>query len=142
MFRKILVPVDLAHPSSWKHALPEAVEMARSSGGNVILVTVVRELKAILEGVGLSFQMEERFDKATKEIRNIAASQSTSGIEIQTIVRYGGIGHEILAAADEVGADLILLASHRPEMRDYLIGPNAAHVARHAKSSVLVLRRE
>ena len=142
MFKKILVPVDLAHPSSWKHALPEALEMARSSGGNVILVTVVREPKAVLEGVSLSFQMEERFDKAAQEIRNIAESQSTSGIAIQTIVRYGGIGHEILAAADEVGADLILLASHRPEVKDYLIGPNAAHVARHAKSSVLVLRRE
>jgi universal stress protein F len=33
------------------------------------------------------------------------------------------------------------MASHRPEMRDYLIGPNAAHVAQHASCSVLVLRR-
>ncbi len=142
MFRKILVPVDLAHPSSWKHALPEAVELARSAGGNVTLVTVIRELKAIFEGVSLSIQMEALFDKATRGIRNVAASQAASGIEIRTLVRYGSIGHEILAAADEVGADLILLSSHRPEMRDYLIGPNAAHVARHAKSSVLVLRRE
>jgi nucleotide-binding universal stress UspA family protein len=142
MFRKILVPVDLAHPSSWKHALPEAVEMARSSGGNVTLVTVVRELKAIFEGVSLSIQMEALFDKATREIRNVAASQAASEIEIRTVVRCGSIGHEILAVADEIGADLILLSSHRPEMRDYLIGPNAAHVARHAKSSVLVLRRQ
>lgn len=33
------------------------------------------------------------------------------------------------------------MASHRPEMRDYLIGPNAAHVAQNASCSVLVLRR-
>jgi nucleotide-binding universal stress UspA family protein len=35
----------------------------------------------------------------------------------------------------------ILMASHRPEVKDYLIGPNAAHVAQHADCSVLVLRR-
>ena len=32
------------------------------------------------------------------------------------------------------------MASHRPELRDYLIGPNAARVMRHADASVLVVR--
>lgn len=45
-----------------------------------------------------------------------------------------------MAAADKLGCDLIVLSSHRPEMRDYLIGPNAARVVRHAKQSVLVVR--
>jgi nucleotide-binding universal stress UspA family protein len=56
-------------------------------------------------------------------------------------VRFGSIGHEILGAARERRADLIVMASHRPEMKDYFIGPNAAYVAQHAFCSVLVLRR-
>jgi nucleotide-binding universal stress UspA family protein len=35
---------------------------------------------------------------------------------------------------------VIVLASHRPELKDYLLGPNAARVVRHAKCSVLVVR--
>jgi len=45
-----------------------------------------------------------------------------------------------LTTAHEQRADLIVMASHRPELKDYLIGPNAAYVAQHAFCSVLVLR--
>ncbi len=41
---------------------------------------------------------------------------------------------------EEVGAERIVMASHRPELRDTLIGPNAARVMRHANASVLVVR--
>ena len=37
-------------------------------------------------------------------------------------------------------ADLIVVGSHRPAMRDYLLGTNAARVVRHAHCSVLVAR--
>ena len=42
--------------------------------------------------------------------------------------------------ADETNADLIVMASHRPELKDFLLGPNAARVVRHANCSVLVVR--
>jgi nucleotide-binding universal stress UspA family protein len=35
---------------------------------------------------------------------------------------------------------MIVMASHRPELKDYLLGPNAARVVRHAECSVLVVR--
>ncbi len=35
---------------------------------------------------------------------------------------------------------MIVMASHRPEMSDYLLGPNAARVVRHARRSVSVIR--
>lgn len=41
---------------------------------------------------------------------------------------------------DMLGADLIVMASQRPELKDYLLGPNAARVVRHAEQSVLVVR--
>jgi nucleotide-binding universal stress UspA family protein len=37
-------------------------------------------------------------------------------------------------------ADLIVVGSHRPAMKDYLLGTNAARVVRHAHCSVLVVR--
>jgi nucleotide-binding universal stress UspA family protein len=32
------------------------------------------------------------------------------------------------------------MASHRPELSDLLIGPNADHVARHTTASVMIVR--
>ena len=46
----------------------------------------------------------------------------------------------ILQLADDIDADVIILASHRPSMSTYLPGSNAAAVIRHAKCSVLVVR--
>ncbi len=50
------------------------------------------------------------------------------------------LGEEILKAAAESDCDLIVVASHRPALKDYLLGPNAARVVRHANCSVLVVR--
>lgn len=55
-------------------------------------------------------------------------------------VGSGAIGGGILDLARDIGADLIVLASHRPGAKDYLIGANAVHVVRHAPCSVLVVR--
>ena len=46
------------------------------------------------------------------------------------------------AYAKEIGADLIVMTSHRPAMRTYFLGSNAGHVVRYAKCSVLVVRDE
>ena len=53
---------------------------------------------------------------------------------------HGAIYDEIMRLADKIGCDAIVMAAHRPELRDYLLGPNAARVVRHAKQSVFVVR--
>jgi nucleotide-binding universal stress UspA family protein len=63
-----------------------------------------------------------------------------SGLMVEKIVALGSIYREILRAAQEVPADRIVMGSHRPERKDFLLGSNAAKVARHAKCSVLVVR--
>ena len=60
--------------------------------------------------------------------------------EVERIVRNGTVYEEILRIAGETGCDLIVIGAHRPELRDYLLGPNAARVDRHANCSVLVVR--
>ena len=63
-----------------------------------------------------------------------------AGIEVHRIVGQGSIHREIIAAAEKANADLIVMASHKPTARDYLLGANAAHVVRHAACSVMVVR--
>jgi nucleotide-binding universal stress UspA family protein len=63
-----------------------------------------------------------------------------ANLQVDCHVVHGTVYEKILELAAEVGADLIVMASHRPELKDFLIGPNAARVVRHAKISVLVVR--
>jgi universal stress protein F len=141
MFKAILVPIDIAHRSSWEHALPQAIELAAASGGIITVITVVRDLKAAFEGVQFPFQVELMMSSARDKLVEIVSAHRVSAVILNEEVRFGSIGHEILGTARERRADLIVMASHRPEMKDYFIGPNAAYVAQHAFCSVLVLRR-
>lgn len=141
MFKSIVVPIDIAQPSSWKSALPEAIELARASRGTIAVITVVRDIRAMLEGIHFPFQVEIMMSKSREKLAEIVSRYRDGGVALEEEVRFGSIGHEILTAARERKADLILMASHQPGLRDYLIGPNAAHIAHHADCSVLVLRR-
>ena len=141
MFKSILVPIDLTQESSWRFAIPEAIEMAKTGNAKLAIMTVVRDVKSIFEGIALPFQLERMIAEARRDLAGIVGKFRSDAVEIEQEVRFGSISREILAAAKGRSCDLIVMASHRPEVLDYLIGPNAAHVAQHAPCSVLVLRK-
>lgn len=141
MFKAILVPIDTAQETSWRYALPEAIEMTRASSGSLTVMTVVRGIKPLLEGIDPPIGTEQMMEEAQDNLADIISKVPHGSIQIGREVRFGGIGYEILDVAQARGADLILMASHRPSIKDYFIGPNAAFVAQHAKCSVLVLRK-
>ena len=78
--------------------------------------------------------------KAEAELAKLAADAVPAEIDAATGVAFGTVYEEILRAAERIGADLIVMGSHRPELKDYLLGSNAANVVRHARCSVLVVR--
>ena len=63
-----------------------------------------------------------------------------TGLNVTSTVRQGGVYQEILEAAKEIDADLIVMSSHRVGVRTYFLGSVAGHVVRHADCSVLVVR--
>jgi nucleotide-binding universal stress UspA family protein len=86
---------------------------------------------------GYETDMLSRFGAA---LRDWVGREVPAGVEVHPHVLHGTVYDEILRAADAVGADLIVLGAHRPELRDYLLGSNAARVVRHARQSVYVVR--
>jgi len=78
--------------------------------------------------------------EAKENLATFVADNIPDGVEVARHVLHGNIYKEILAVADAIKADMIVMASHRAEMQDYLLGPNAARVVRHAKQSVTVIR--
>ena len=140
MFRKILVPVDLAEISIAKAALEQGAELATQSGGALRLVNVQTLLPAtFMDYVPADFDAEMK-DNAEHALNQMADKVPLPRERVSISVRLGGVYPEILAEADSWGADLIVIGSHRPAMSTYLLGSNAKTVVRHAKCSVLVVR--
>ena len=141
MFKDILLPIDLGDVESSRKAVSTALDLSRSEGGRVHLLCVV-------PGFGMSIVSqyfpegfeEKSLAEAAKQLGAFIAKNIPSEIESQAIVANGTVYEEILRTAGEIGCDVIVMASHRPELKDYLLGPNAARVVRHANCSVLVVR--
>ncbi len=141
MYKHILVPVDLSDPDLAKPAVVAAVEMAKSSNGSVRLINVLAMTPVMLaEYVPADFDVQQR--KSAEEALGIVAREcELDPAHVSFTVRQGGIYHEVLEEANAIGADLIVMSSHRPAMRTYFLGSNAGHVVRYAKCSVLVVRQ-
>jgi nucleotide-binding universal stress UspA family protein len=140
MFKNILVPVDLTDADLAKASIATAVGLARASNGVVRLLNVLPITPIVLaEYVPADFEAQQR---ATSEeaLKIVARESGLDAGHISTAVRQGGIYHEILEETKTMGADLIVMSSHRPAMRTYFLGSNAGHVVRFAKCSVLVVR--
>ncbi len=141
MYKRILVPVDITDAELTKPAIAAALTMAKASGAEIRLVNVLPLTPVMLaEYVPPDFEVQQR--KSTEEALEVMIKEL--GLEpgrVTATVRQGGVSHEVLEEATAIDADLICMSSHRPAMRNILLGSNASHVVRYAKCSVLVVRK-
>jgi len=141
MFHDILLTVDLNDEASWSKALPVAIEQAKTSGATLHVLSVVPDFGMPMVG---GFFPDDFEAKAMAEIGEKLAAfcgeKVPSEVKVKNIVRHGNVYGEILDMAKEIDSDLIIIGAHRLDLKDYLLGPNAARVVRHAKCSVLVVR--
>jgi nucleotide-binding universal stress UspA family protein len=140
MYKSILVPIDLAEAELATPAIAAAAGLAGIAGGTVRLLNVIPMMPVMLaEYVPVDFDTQQR-ESSERAIAVVAAGSGIAAGRVSTVVRQGGIYHEILEEAAAIKADLIVMTSHRPAMRTYFLGSNAGHVVRYAKCSVLVVR--
>lgn len=141
MFQNILLPVDLNQESSWQKALPTAVEYCNAFGATLHVMNVVPDFGSALVGSYFPEGFEKKsLEDARAQLHDFVGQHVPDGVTVQHVVGYGTVYEEILRVAREIEADLILLAAHRPELKDFLLGPNASRVVRHFDGSVLVVR--
>jgi nucleotide-binding universal stress UspA family protein len=141
MYRNILVAIDLNDDTSCHKPLISAVELARTFGARLHVLTVVREVEAILQAKTATLGYEVIVADLENRLAALIRRVDASDLDPSILVAHGAsIYAEILGVAEEAGADLVVVGSHRPAMKDYLLGTNASRVVRHARCSVLVAR--
>lgn len=141
MYKHILATIDLGHESSWKKVISTAVQMCEVSGASLHVMTVLPDMGMSIIGQYFpkGFESEAK-EKALEQLKEFVSENVSDGIDVQHIVGVGTVYEVILNTAKTIEADLIIIGAHRPDLKDYLLGPNAARVVRHADCSVLVVR--
>ncbi len=141
MSKFILAAIDIAHAETVEHVLKKAASLSKLEDANLAVVTVVPDFGMSIVG---SFFKEGTEDgvmqKANEQLHEIVSSFLGEDAKVKHIVKHGSAYEGILEAAQDLNASLIVMGAHRPDLRDYLLGPNAARVVRHAQASVYVVR--
>ena len=137
MFSQIMVPVDLGHTDELAKSLTVAADLSKQYGAPVCYVGVATSQPSSIS------RFPEEFEKKLSEF---AEEQASLGGHAATSRAF--IGHDpvtdvddvLLRAAEEVGADLVVMASHVPKLVDYIWPSNGGKIAAHSKAAVFVVR--
>lgn len=140
MYKGIMLPIDLAHDSSWRKSIPVARKLAETFGAKLHAISVVQDIRNAVVSQYFPPDYEEKLVRDAAEKLSALVAAELPGIDVTEHVAVGQVYREIVRAAEKNGCDLIVMASHRPELSDLLIGPNADHVARHTAASVMIVR--
>ena len=134
MYSKILVSLSLSHGYGER-----ALKLARtlkSESGKIIAVHVFEPVHSSVR----LYVPDEEIEKVRKSANENLAKRIGDAKDVETVMLTGHAGLSITQYADEVGADCIIVGSHKPELQDYFLGSTAARIVRHAQCSVHVLR--
>lgn len=140
IFRTVLACVDLGDPHSAERVIRAALEVI-SQEDTLHIISIVPDYGMSVVGTFFPPDHEKKaIARARDALHAFTGKHVPKAVRIQHIIAHGNIYEEILEASKTVSADLIVIGSHRPELKDYLLGPNAARVVRHSHRSVLVVR--
>ena len=134
----VLCAIDVDHPDHEAPVLVRAGQIARLDGVGLAVLTVIPEFhSAAVAGIFPEDFYRQALDEAKARLSAFVAEANAAA---RHLVATGLIHEQVLRTAKDEAASLIVIGSHRPSMRDLLIGPNAAHVVRQAACSVFVVR--
>jgi nucleotide-binding universal stress UspA family protein len=137
MYKNILVPIEPGHGAVCGRIIAVARLLA-GGRGNITLLTVMEQMPGYVSADIPQEILAASRASATTALHALAREAGVD--EAHVLIRDGNAATTILAEAERLGADAIVLGSHRPGLSDYLIGSTSARVVRHAQCTVVVER--
>ena len=135
MYNNILIPISLDHDTDVASTIAVARRLQAESG-KITLVGVVEQVPGYVAEY-VTVWPETKVQKHVEDqLRDLAKGQE----DLDVAVLSGKPGVSIANMAEDTGADLIIIRSHRPGVEDYFLGSTASRVVRRAPCAVLVLR--
>ena len=141
MYHHVLCAYD-ASPAA-EAALTEAIDLAAAMRARLAIVTVVEKPPANVAAAGVD---PERLAQTVQHEANDrlrdAAHRVPDDVPLTTLLRTGHAGKEIIRAAEEIGADVLVLGTRRRgRVTTNLFGSVAGDVYYHTRLPMLVVSK-
>ncbi|MGK7652807.1 universal stress protein [Roseovarius sp. B08] len=137
MFKKIMAPVDLAHKERLEKALKCTGDLAKHYGAEVVFVGVTTTTPSSTAHTPKEYG--EKLDAFAREQAQTHGITATG----QALVSHdpsSDVDDVLLKATKDNDVDLVVMASHVPNIMDYVWPSNGGKIAEHANCSVMVVR--
>ena len=137
MFNRIMVPVDLTHADKIEKALGVAGDLAAHYGATLVYVGVTAPAPS---------EVAHSPDEYAERLAAFAADKGAAhgvAAEAKAYTSHDpaiDLDDTLLKAVRETGADLVVMASHIPNVTDYIWQSNGGAIATHADVTVMVVR--
>ena len=138
MFHHILCAYD-GSPAA-EAALDEAIDLASSMRARLAIATVVEKPPAGVAAAGVDpEQLEQTLQRDADHRMRAAADKVPDDVSLTTLQRTGHAGKELIKAAEELRADVIVLGTRRRGRTANLFGSVAAELYYHTRLPMLVV---
>lgn len=138
MFKKILIPVDVSLPNETQILFRTAMELTAPWACELHVVTVIPDMGMPI--VGSYFDEGFAASNTQAAASELSKAVADGGVTAELHILTGRVYDSVITLANNLKVDLIILGAHQPDLKDYLLGSNAARIVRHATQSVIVIR--
>lgn len=143
MTKSVLCAVDVSNDDDDIATIQAAARLAKLDDAQLDVIAVIPDYG--ISQVG-SFFNKDHHDEMIKEAKAALNATVTKALDaeqnkkVRHVVATGRVYEEVLKLAKKAKTDLIVVGAHDSALSDYLLGPNAARIVRHANCSVFVVR--
>lgn len=137
MYANIMVPVDLTKLEKLERALKVAADMAKLYGAEIHYISVTSDAPS---------ELGKRPSDFAKKLEDFAGQQAklhgvkTRAHPVAAHDPAADLNKTLSSAGDDIGADLIIMASHIPGFLDHVFRSHGGYVATHSDLSVFLVR--
>ncbi|KPQ26134.1 MAG: universal stress protein family protein [Halomonas sp. HL-48] len=137
MFNNIMVPVDLAHLDTLEPSLSIVADMAKQYDARITYVSVTANTPTSVARTPQEY--EQKLDAFAQERHQVHGQPV--GIKVYSSTDpIANVDDLLVKAIDEIGADLVIMATHLPRHLDIVMPSHGGKVATHTDASVFLLR--
>ena len=143
MTNPVLCAVDISNGDDDVAVIQKAAQLAALEGTSLDVVAVVPDFGMSQVGAFFSKDHHDTMVAEAKEALNALVTRSLDADQnskARHVVATGRAYEEVLRLAKTTTPSLIVVGAHKADLTDYLLGPNAARIVRHATCSVYVVR--
>ncbi|QKV18883.1 universal stress protein [Oricola thermophila] len=137
MYNKIMVPVDLAHADKLALALDTAANLAKLYNIPVVYVGVTAPTPGPLG------HNPEEYARSLKEFADDQGVRHGIATDSRPVVSHDpavDLDDALIKAVHETGSNLVVMATHIPNVADHFWPSNGGRLATHTDASVFLVR--